>query len=157
MRSRSAVVIPGRTAARHASSIAATIRPASRIFAVCACVLSVIIGAEPAVERRGLCDRAGEAVEKDSCGPRDLAETLADHANGQLVGYVRALVEEGLHPAPELGLPPDVLSEELARREVGPAILLGERLGLGPLSHSGRTDEHEVALPRAHRPAQLSG
>jgi len=44
MRSSSAVVIPGRTAARVAASMAATMRPASRIFAVCCGVLRVITG-----------------------------------------------------------------------------------------------------------------
>jgi hypothetical protein len=105
-------------------------------------------------ERLGLRERAGKAVEQEV--PRLALEPLADHRGHERVGYEVTLLHVARGLAPELGVAPALLTQQLAGRDVGERERRAERLGLGALAGAGRTQQDQMQRFHGHPPRAAS-
>ena len=105
---------------------------------------------EHAVERRGLVERAREAVEHEARGGVRLRDALGEHADRDVVGHERAAVQVARAPRAPSGVPSaHVLAEHVARGDVRHAAGSGHGGRLGALPCTGRAEQEHG---RASRP-----
>ena len=97
------------------------------------------------IERVGLRGGPRETVEDDPLIGGSRRQTVADHVDRQIVGYVCARVEDALHTTADVGLSADVIAKEISSRKMEPTVRPRECLRLRALPHSGWAHEDEIA------------
>jgi hypothetical protein len=95
------------------------------------------------VERHGLRQRAREPVEDHAFAAVVLLDARAQHRDGQLVGHELARFEIGLDLQAQLRAAPNVVAEQIARRDAREAELRLEPLALGALTGSRRAEQDD--------------
>ncbi len=89
------------------------------------------------VQRLGLRNVAREAVHDETVLRIRLLQALADDAEHDLVGDQLARVHRGLGLLAQLGAGSQRLAEQVARGNLGDAVLFDQLLGLRPLARTG--------------------
>ena len=101
------------------------------------------------VERFSLGDGAGEAVHQEALGRVGLLQAVLDDADHHAVGHQLARVHELLGLQAHLGLVLDGRAQDVARRDMGDAVLGHDAAGLGALAGAGGPQKDEVELSHA--------
>ena len=98
-----------------------------------------------AVERLGLRDGAGEAVEHVAAAGRvALVEPLVDDPDHDVVGHEAAGVHDLLGARAELGALLDRGTEHVAGRDVGHHVVTGQAHALGALARTLATEQNHA-------------
>ena len=109
---------------------------------------------EQAIERLGLGDRAGEAVQDEAARGVGLAQPLGDEADHDVVGHQAAAVHDALGLAPERRAGRHRVAQHLAGGDLRHPPLAGELASLGALAGAGGAEEDHAhrQLRRANAP-----
>src|SRR2546430_2581783 len=105
------------------------------------------------VQRDRLRHRAREAVEQETVAGIGLGQPVADHVDGHLVRYQLAVVHEALGFQAQRRALRHVGPEDVPGRDLGHGEVRGDELGLGPLTRSRGTHEHQP--PYLRNPSQF--
>src|SRR5260370_401030 len=149
--SSSAVEMPGRTAFRRVSTVAAKRRPPSAIISILRvddvegdhAVDFAPQSGEHVAKPLGLWDGAYHAIENGTLGVERHAQRFADDPEDHGVGHQIAAVHVGLRLEAELGAVLDGVSKDVPRGQRGATKRFGEPRSLSPFSCTWLTEKDD--------------
>jgi hypothetical protein len=104
-------------------------------------------------QRLGLRDRAREPVEDEPLVGVGLGQAIHHHLDHHGIGHVLAAVHEAARLHAERGALLDVLTEDVARRDLRDAVALRETLRLRSLACARGLEEDETHRPYFRKPS----